>query len=62
MGEEFYMENKTLVCLDCGRSFVFTVGEQIFFEKKDLAEPKRCHDCRLQRRLTFVPNKPEGRP
>lgn len=30
------MEDKTLVCVDCGEEFVFTVGEQEFYKEKDL--------------------------
>ena len=29
------MTDKTLVCRDCGAEFVFTVGEQEFYKKKD---------------------------
>ena len=28
------MEDKTLVCKDCGKEFIFTVGEQEFFKEK----------------------------
>ena len=28
------MEDKNLVCKDCGKEFVFTVGEQEFFKEK----------------------------
>ncbi len=41
------MEDKTLVCVDCGQEFIFTVGEQEFYKEKQLAsEPKRCKACR----------------
>jgi len=41
------MEDKTLVCVDCGQEFIFTVGEQEFYKEKQLAsEPKRCKPCR----------------
>ncbi|MDR2074107.1 MAG: zinc-ribbon domain containing protein [Oscillospiraceae bacterium] len=40
-------EDRTLVCMDCGRSFTFTSGEQEFYALKGFAnEPKRCPDCR----------------
>ena len=29
------MTDKTIVCKDCGSEFVFTVGEQEFYKKKD---------------------------
>lgn len=44
-------QDKTLTCRDCGRSFVFTAGEQGFYlEKGLLNEPQRCPDCRANRR------------
>jgi len=45
------MEDKTLKCRDCGRDFVFTVGEQEFFEQRGFRnEPSRCRECRDSRR------------
>jgi CxxC-x17-CxxC domain-containing protein len=44
-------QDKTLVCRDCGTSFVFTAGEQGFYlEKGLLNEPQRCPTCRANRR------------
>ena len=41
------MEDKTLVCVDCGNEFIFTAGEQEFYKEKGFDnEPKRCLDCR----------------
>jgi hypothetical protein len=41
------MEDKNLVCQDCGSQFVFTVGEQEFYREKGFGnEPKRCKECR----------------
>lgn len=40
-------QDKTLVCKDCGKEFVFTAGEQEFFAEKGFEnEPVRCPDCR----------------
>ncbi|QZY55985.1 zinc-ribbon domain-containing protein [Crassaminicella profunda] len=45
------MADKTLVCQDCGKEFVFTEGEQEFFKEKGFeSEPKRCVECRRVRR------------
>lgn len=45
------MQDKTLVCRDCGREFVFSVGEQEFFLSRGLErEPSRCRECRSLRR------------
>jgi len=43
--------DKTLVCSDCGGKFVFTAGEQEFYSSKGFTnEPRRCKDCRDQRK------------
>ncbi len=45
------MPDKNLTCRDCGREFLFTVGEQEFYAQKGFAhEPRRCPDCRATRR------------
>lgn len=45
------LEDKTLTCVDCGRQFIFTVGEQEFYSARGLQnEPKRCPECRTARR------------
>lgn len=43
--------DKVLTCRDCGKEFVFSVGEQEFYASKGLQhEPRRCPDCRNARR------------
>lgn len=43
--------DKTLKCRECGVSFVFTAGEQEFYQSKGLLnEPGRCSSCRASRR------------
>ena len=43
--------DKVLVCRGCSRDFVFTAGEQEFFQLKGLVnEPGRCPECRALRR------------
>lgn len=40
-------QDKTLVCKDCGKEFVFTAGEQEFYAEKGFEnEPQRCKECR----------------
>jgi CxxC-x17-CxxC domain-containing protein len=40
-------QDKRLQCVDCGREFIFTAGEQVFFREKGLTnEPKRCRQCK----------------
>ncbi len=44
-------EDKDKVCEDCGNDFVFTAGEQEFYQEKGFEnEPKRCGDCRNKRK------------
>lgn len=43
--------DKTLICQDCGNEFIFTVGEQEFYQEKGFQnEPRRCMDCRKNRK------------
>ena len=46
--------DKVLTCLDCGREFTFTAGEQRYFWAKGLSEPKRCKPCRMLRKRSLV--------
>lgn len=40
------LEDKILVCSDCGNRFIWTIGEQQFFISKGLTNaPKRCKPC-----------------
>lgn len=44
-------EDKTLVCKDCGKEFVFTAGEQEFYAEKGFEnDPQRCPECRAKRK------------
>ena len=43
--------DKTIVCRDCGSSFVHTAAEQEFFRERGfMNEPKRCRECRRRRK------------
>ena len=45
------MEDKTLVCKDCGEEFIFSVAEQEFYAEKGFQnEPARCPACRRARK------------
>jgi CxxC-x17-CxxC domain-containing protein len=45
------MEDKTLVCRECGNEFVFTIGEQEFYAERGFEnDPKRCSACREARK------------
>ena len=44
-------QDKPLNCSDCGQEFIFTAGEQQFYERKGFREiPKRCKACRDSRK------------
>ena len=42
--------DKNFLCVDCGNTFTFTIGEQQFYWSKGLLNPKRCKACRVLRR------------
>ncbi|AAK78612.1 DNA-directed RNA polymerase subunit RPC12/RpoP [Clostridium acetobutylicum] len=45
------MADKTIVCKDCGKEFVFTEGEQAFYKEKGFEnDPVRCPECRKARK------------
>ena len=44
-------EDKTLVCKECGKEFVFSAGEQEFYAERGFQnEPQRCKACRDARK------------
>ena len=44
-------EDKELVCEDCGKTFIFSAGDQEFYAEKGFQnEPKRCKECRHARK------------
>ena len=50
-------EDKTLVCRDCGKEFVFSASEQQFFADKGFQnDPTRCHESVSYTHLTLPTN------
>jgi len=44
-------EDKTLQCKECGADFIFTAGEQEFYNERGFVnEPQRCKGCRDARK------------
>ena len=42
--------DRLLTCVDCGKEFIFTAGEQLFFfDKQFKNDPKRCKPCKCKR-------------
>lgn len=43
--------DETLTCVDCSRSFTFSVNDQEFYASKGFTnKPSRCSDCRAARK------------
>lgn len=42
--------DRTITCRDCGQPFVFTAGEQAFYQERGFSEPQRCPGCRAERK------------
>ena len=50
-GDTTMFEDKTLVCKDCGKEFVWTAGEQEFYASRGFEnQPQRCKPCRDARK------------
>lgn len=50
-------QDRPLTCLDCKNEFIFTAGEQEFYDRKGFREiPKRCKPCRDARKA----RRPDG--
>ena len=47
-------EDIEIICRDCGKVFVFSIGEQEFYKSKNFPDPKRCRQCSKKRRLKFL--------
>jgi len=43
-------QDRVLECSDCGGTFVFTAGEQAFYQERGFSDPRRCPSCRATRR------------
>lgn len=44
-------QDRTLICKDCAAEFIFTAGEQEFYNEKGFEnEPMRCKDCRVAKK------------
>ena len=46
-------EDIEIVCIDCDKTFTFTVEEQQFYKERHLSDPKRCKECAKARRKFF---------
>ena len=48
--------DRTLTCADCGQEFVFTASEQQFYADRGFSDPRRCRNCRAQRKASMGSN------
>lgn len=48
------IEDIEIICKDCGKKFIFTVGAQEFYKSKNFPTPKHCRECSKKRRLKFL--------
>ncbi len=47
-------EEKCIICKDCGKVFIFSVRDQLFYDKMGWNPPKRCRTCREQRKNQHI--------
>lgn len=51
-------EDRALPCRECGGTFVFTAGEQEFYQSRGFEhEPNRCPECRAARKGSRRPQR-----
>lgn len=51
-------QDKTLICKECGKEFIWTAGEQEFYAEKGFTnEPQRCKECRDKRKRGDKPQR-----
>jgi CxxC-x17-CxxC domain-containing protein len=55
-------QDRTLKCVSCGKDFVFTADEQLFFQQKQFTnDPKHCKECKAKRATKVSRSRPETR-
>lgn len=47
------MSSITIKCADCGKDFYFTDRDQAYYKEHDYDPPKRCFNCRKERKAKF---------
>ena len=51
-------QDKTLTCRECGSEFVWTAGEQDFYQRKGFENPPfRCAQCRAKKKAERMANR-----
>lgn len=49
------MSDQQIECVECGRDFTWSAGEQRYYAEHGFQTPKRCPDCRAHRRAERQP-------
>ena len=49
------MSDEVTLCVECGRAFTWSDGEQRYYREHGLDRPKRCPACRAQRKAEARP-------
>ena len=44
------MSDEVIECVECGRTFIWSYGEQRYYKERRLSSPKRCKVCRSRKR------------
>jgi len=44
-------QDRMLGCVECGKKFIWTAGEQSYYLKKKLKTPHRCSQCLTKKRV-----------
>jgi predicted RNA-binding protein YlqC (UPF0109 family) len=47
------MADESIKCAECGKDFLFSESEQEFFKEKGFQKPKRCSDCRRNKKINI---------
>lgn len=47
-------KDKTIVCLDCGKDFLFPAKSQKYFASRNWKDPIRCKSCREFKSLKYI--------
>lgn len=50
------LRDEVILCIDCGRLFTWSAGEQAFYLSKQLSPRLRCKNCLEARKARLVPD------
>ena len=54
MSEQTDVEDRTLRCSNCGKPFVWSVADQVFYKTQNYDQPKRCKECRQAKKALLA--------